>query len=161
MNAYRSFLTPGMFGGGGGGSVAGVSSSYYAQQNVRAYDSWWRNSCYNVTITELVGSASQSLASGSQLDFYVTTNGEVIPATLDGFNSNLLMLENRDGKYYGTDSYGPIRFRVNECHEATPNYTGVLSPFHTIPHFHIDRRINGDTGRWVPTYTGAMEMFYK
>ena len=42
-------------GGGGsfssGGYVAGVSSSYYAMQNVRAYDSWWRNSCYNPNMT--------------------------------------------------------------------------------------------------------------
>ena len=38
-------------GPGGGGWGLGVNSSYYAQQNVRAYDSWWRNSCYNPNMT--------------------------------------------------------------------------------------------------------------
>ena len=45
-------------GAGGGGRVAGVSSSYYAQQNVRAYDSWWRNSCYNPNMTWSNGSGN-------------------------------------------------------------------------------------------------------
>lgn len=37
MNLFRAFTTPGMFGSGGGagGCVAGVSSSYYASQNVK------------------------------------------------------------------------------------------------------------------------------
>lgn len=39
----------GLRGGGGGGT--GVRSSYYARQNVRAYDRWWRNSCYNPNMT--------------------------------------------------------------------------------------------------------------
>ena len=53
MNLFRAFTTPGMFGSGGGagGCVAGVSSSYYASQNVKNYDSWWRNSCYNPNMT--------------------------------------------------------------------------------------------------------------
>ena len=60
MNAYRSFLTPGMFGGGGGGSIAGVSSSYYARQNVSAYDRYWRNSCYNPNMSWSNGATSQA-----------------------------------------------------------------------------------------------------
>jgi hypothetical protein len=34
----------------------------------------------------------------------------------------------------------------------------TLNPYHIIDHFHIDRRINGDTGEWKETYTGAKEM---
>ena len=88
MNAYRSFLTPGMFGGGGGGSVAGVSSSYYAQQNVRAYDSWWRNSCYNPNMSWSNGAASQTTAPYANLvdppdvgpgkDFTATQKAQII-----------------------------------------------------------------------------------
>ena len=161
MNLFRAFTTPGMFGSGGGagGCVAGMSSSYYASQNVKNYDRWWRNSCYNMTSSGWESSVNQSLASESQTDFYVTPNGEVIPATLDGFNSNLSKLKNQNGKFVGRDSYGPIRIRAYEIHEANPNYTGISSPYHTIPHFHIDRRVNGETGPWEPTYTGAMEMF--
>lgn len=43
---------------GGGYSVPGVSSSYFATQNVRAYDSWWQNSCYNPNMTWSNGAAS-------------------------------------------------------------------------------------------------------
>ncbi len=37
MNVNRAFMTPGMFGAGGGNNIAGVSSSYYARQNVSAF----------------------------------------------------------------------------------------------------------------------------
>ncbi len=58
MNVNRALMTPGMFGGGGGGGyVAGVSSSYYATQNVRAHDRQWRNSCYNPNMTWSNGAA--------------------------------------------------------------------------------------------------------
>ena len=160
MNVNRAFMTPGMFGGGGGGGgcVAGVSSSYYASQNVKNYDSWWRNSSYNMSCSGRGSSVKQSLTSESKADFYVTPKGEVIPATLDGFNSNLSKLENRNGKFVGSDSYGPIRIRAYEIHEANPNYAGIPNPYHTILHFHIDRRAGGDIGAWGSTYIGAMEM---
>ena len=145
-------------GAGSGGSVAGVSSSYYAMQNVRAYDSWWRNSCYNIPSSGWESSVKQSPLGGSKADFFVTPNGEAIPATVDGFNSNLSKLENRNGKHVGRDSYGPIRIRAYESHKANPNSTGIPSPYHTILHFHIDRRASGDTGAWGSTYIGAMEM---
>ena len=93
-------------------------------------------------------------------DFYVTPNGEAIPATLDGFNDNLSKLNYQNGKYIGTDSNGPIRIRTNEIHLSDPNFTGVPNPLHTVPHFHIDRRANGFTGKWGKTFTGPMEMFY-
>lgn len=151
-------MTPGMFGGGGGGNVPGISSSYYALQNVRAYDRYWRNSGYNMPSSGWTSGVKQSLSSESKTDFYVTPNGEVIPATIDDFKSNLSKLENLNGKFIGSDSYGPIRIRFYEIHEADPYFIGIPSPYHTIPHFHIDRRVNGETGRWVPIYTGAMEM---
>ena len=60
MNVNRAFMMPGMFGGGGGagGCVAGVSSSYYASQNVKNYDRWWRNSGYNPNTTWSTGTIS-------------------------------------------------------------------------------------------------------
>ena len=57
MNVNRAFITPAMFIGGSG-YVADVRSSYYAQQNVRTYDSYWRNSCYNPNMTWSTGSYS-------------------------------------------------------------------------------------------------------
>ena len=70
-------------------------------------------------------------------------------------------LDVSSGKYMGIDRNGPIRVRPNEIHENNPLFTGTMSEFHDVEHFHIDRRINGDTGHWVPTYTGSMGMFYK
>ena len=159
MNVFRAFTTPGMFGGGGGGGcIAGVSSSYYASQNVKNYDNWWRNSCYNRSSLVTRNNTNQSLANNSNADFYVTPEGEVIPATVKSFNSNLSKLDNQNGKFVGRDSSGPIRIRVNECHSANPDYTGPSNPYHTIHHFHIDRRLGEETGRWHSTYIGAMEM---
>ena len=62
MNLFRAFTTPGMFGSGGGagGYVAGVSSSYYASQNVKNYDRGWRNSCYNPNMSWSRGTPSQA-----------------------------------------------------------------------------------------------------
>ena len=147
--------------GASGGYTYGVSFA------TATYSSLYTGGIYNLGYSSYgfysnpTGGSSTGASGGllRQTDFYVTPNGEVIPATLDSFNSNLLRLENRNGKYIGSDSYGPIRLRVNEMHPANPNHTGVLSPYHTVPHFHIDRRMNGSTGDWVPTYTGAMEMF--
>lgn len=89
MNVNRAFMTPGMFGGGGGGgSVAGVSSSYYAMQNVRAYDSWWRNSSYNPNMTWSCGATSRASAPYANLvdppdvgpgkDFTATQKAQII-----------------------------------------------------------------------------------
>ena len=160
MNVNRAFMMPGMFGGGGGGGygVADVSSTYYASQNVKNYDNWWRNSDYNMPSSGWGNSVKQSPVGENNTDFYVTPKGEAIPATVDGFNGNLSKLENRNGKYVGSDSYGPIRIRAYEIHDANPNYTGMPNPYHTILHFHIDRRAGGEVGAWGSTYTGAMEM---
>lgn len=93
-------------------------------------------------------------------DFYVTPAGEAIPASKVDFEDNLSKLDLKDGKYYGNDSQGPIRIRNNEIHTDDPNYTGPKSPYHTQPHFHIERRRNGKTEPWLETYTGAIDMLY-
>lgn len=93
-------------------------------------------------------------------DFYVTPTGEAIPASKAGFEENLSKLELKDGKYYGSDSQGPIRVRSNEVHIDDPSYTGPKNPVHVQPHFHIDRRRKGRTGPWGEVYTGLMEMLY-
>ena len=67
----RAFTTPGMFGGGDGGRVADVSSSYYAMQNVRAHDRWWRNSCYNPNMTWSNGSVIQKSTNDATLDSFI------------------------------------------------------------------------------------------
>ena len=69
-------------------------------------------------------------------------------------------LDCRNGKYIGEDSNGPIRIRTNEMHMSDPDFTGVPNPMHTAPHFHIERRVNGLTGKWKEIFTGLMEMLY-
>lgn len=39
------------------------------------------------------------------------------------------------------------------------NFTKPANPLHTIPHFHVDRRANGETGSWYHSFIGPMEMF--
>ena len=95
-----------------------------------------------------------------KIDFYGTSDGVVIPARVDEFNSNLSKLDVQNGKYVGADSNGAIRIRIEDAHNCNPTFTGPKNTFHTVPHFHIDRRLNGTSGRWVKTFTGPMEMFY-
>jgi RHS repeat-associated protein len=74
MNVNRAFMTPGMFGGGGGGAggyVAGVSSSYYVSQNVKNYDRWWRNSCYNPNMSWSNGSVIQKSTNDDAFNSFV------------------------------------------------------------------------------------------
>ena len=86
------------------------------------------------------------------VDFYVTPDGDAIPSTLSGFYDNLSKMENINGKYYGHDSRGPIRVRV-EIHENKPGFSGPSSPYHEVEHFHIDRRSKGDSGSWIERFT--------
>ena len=65
-------------------------------------------------------------------DFYITPNGEAIPASLDGFNDNLSKLDYQNGKYLGADSNGPIRIRTNEIHPSPPPTLPVFQ-IHFIP----------------------------
>ena len=95
-----------------------------------------------------------------KIDFYITPNGEAIPAARTDFDLNLSKLDYENGKYLSTDSNGPIRIRTNEIHTNDLDFTGVANPYHIEPHFHIDRRMNGLTGKWRKTYTGLMEMLY-
>jgi len=94
-----------------------------------------------------------------KVDYYITPGGDAIPSSRKAFDENLSKLSNNNGKFYGEDSRGPVRIRV-EQHNPTPNYSGPENPFHTSPHFHIDRKVNITTGKWKKTYTGLMEMFY-
>ncbi len=93
-------------------------------------------------------------------NYYVTPNGECIPAQLTEFNNNLSKLDNQNGKYIGLDNKGAIRIRVNEIHQNNPGFIGKTNPLHTVPHFHIDRRTNGITGKWNKVFTGPMEALY-
>ena len=95
-----------------------------------------------------------------KIDYYITPGGDAIPSSRKAFDENLSKLDSSTGKYCGDDSRGPIRIRV-EQHDPTPNHTGPDSPFHCVPHFHIERRKNISTGSWTKNYTGSMEMFYK
>ena len=111
MNVYRSYMTPGMFGGGGG-SVAGVSSSYYAQQNIRAHDNWWRNSCYNPNMTWSNGATVQANAATVPQHAWDTLNH------IKGHNGSppngykggkLFANDGRNGEERLPNNYGPFR----------------------------------------------------
>ncbi|WP_339061074.1 hypothetical protein [Tepidibacillus marianensis] len=86
-------------------------------------------------------------------DFFVAPSGEAIPATKQGIMDNLTKLTEKNGKYYGSDSNGPIRIKPNEVHQNNPNHTGPMSDLHTVPHMHIDRKVNGTTGDWIHKIT--------
>ena len=103
-----------------------------------------------VLVSDISNMASEAV------DYYITPDGDAIPSTLSGFNDNLSKLENRDGKYYGTDIHDyPVRIRV-EIHDHDPNFVGKKSPFHEVPHFHIDRKANKKTGKWIKKFTGFL-----
>lgn len=121
-----------------------------------------------------VGEATKALSASSRLsevavvvssataiapeavDYFVTPDGDAVPSTLSGFNENLSKLQYKDGKYYGIDGNNePVRIRV-EMHDANPNYTGKKNPFHEVPHFHIDRKANKSTGKWLKRFTGFL-----
>ena len=103
-----------------------------------------------------VDNVADTVNTANKVDFYVTPKGDAIPATRSGFDENLSKLDNKKNKYYGIDSRGPVRIRV-EQHPPTPNFNGPLNPFHDKLHFHIDRKINEVTGGYKKTYTGLME----
>ena len=131
MNVNRSLMSPGMFGGGGGGHVADISSSYSVMQNVREYDNWWRNSCYNVTSSGRESSGNQVLASENN---YQASNQHTIGTTSPKRNINpggsyVKMGEN--GKIYSYtqfDSNGNQTLRID--FQGRP-HNGEL------PHVHI------------------------
>ena len=75
-NPMNDLATIGGRGGGGGcgggcGRVADISSSYYAMQNVRAYDSWWTNSCYNPNMTWSNGAAISKLTTDATFNSFI------------------------------------------------------------------------------------------
>ena len=98
--------------------------------------------------------------SGRKIDFLVTPDGDVIPSNATLFEDNLTKMNCKNGKYYGVDSNGPVRVRVESDHIDNPNFAGPKSDAHTKPHFHIDRRDNGYTGKWNKKYTFIKEDFF-
>ena len=96
--------------------------------------------------------------SANKADYFVTPSGDVVPSTKKGFSYNLSRMESKNGKYYGKDSRGDVRVRI-EQHDPTPGYTGVEDTYHCSPHFHIDRRTKGTSGPFKKVFTGLMEWF--
>lgn len=87
------------------------------------------------------------------------TKSDINP-NIDFGNENKLY-RNLYGKYTGVDANGqPYRIRI-ELHSETPGFNGVENPYHTQPHYHIDRRLNGTTGKWQKQYTGLLEDLFK
>lgn len=99
---------------------------------------------------------SDAIKTARKVDYYVTPAGDAIPATRKAFDNNLSKLETRNNKYYGNDSRGPVRIRV-EKHDPTPGYKGPNNPYHCNPHFHIDRREKGSSGSFREVFTGLLE----
>lgn len=103
-------------------------------------------------IDDVAETADAVYDASKHVDFYVTPDGSAIPSTLSNFNYNLSKMENINGKYYGHDSRGPVRVRV-EMHEKKLGFNGPLNPYHEIPHFHIDRKSKGTSGSWIEKFT--------
>ena len=103
-------------------------------------------------IDDVAETADAVYDASKHVDFYVTPDGDAIPSTLSNFNYNLSKMENINGKYYGHDSRGPVRVRV-EKHEKKLGFNGPLNPYHEIPHFHIDRKSKETSGSWVEKFT--------
>lgn len=93
-------------------------------------------------------------AGGAKPDFIVTPDGVAIPmdpATLKSGLSNLTETSTNPStsrKFVSEDAQGPIRIRIEKAHPSDPNFTGTPDPLHTVDHLHIDRRANGQTGKW-------------
>lgn len=54
----------------------------------------------------------------------------------------------KNAKYYGEGSNGPVRVRVEEAYTEKPSSSGQGNPDHDIPHVHVGYKKNGDTGQW-------------
>lgn len=81
-------------------------------------------------------------------DFYVTSKGDIVPATKSGFNNNISKMTEINGKHEGVGSNGPVRVRVENAHPEKPSYPGQANPDHDVPHIHVEHKKNGDTGPW-------------
>ena len=103
-------------------------------------------------IAKTVDNYSDAAKIVNKTDFFVTPMGDAIPATRQGFYDILSKMKLKDGKYYGTDSRGPLRVRV-EQHTDNPNSKAPYNPFHSQPHFHIERRKNITSGQFKSTFT--------
>lgn len=97
----------------------------------------------------------EAAGDAKRIDFVVDSTGVAIPKDPIIFNNNLSKMNLKNGKFYGEDSYGPLRIRI-EQHLPTPNFKGPLNPYHCEPHFHVERRYNIKTGPWYDVYTDFM-----
>ncbi|MBQ8767777.1 MAG: RHS repeat-associated core domain-containing protein, partial [Clostridia bacterium] len=97
----------------------------------------------------------EAAGDAKKIDFVVDSTGVAIPKDPIIFNNNLSKMNLKNGKFYGEDSFGPLRIRI-EQHLPTPNFKGPLNPYHCEPHFHVERRYNIKTGPWYDVYTDFM-----
>ncbi len=97
---------------------------------------------------------AQTVGRRGRARFEVTESGVAIPTDSKELRSNLSQLNDvstspdKSRKFTGTDSQGPVRVRVEKAHPEDPNFSGTPDPLHTVDHLHIDRRKNGETGKW-------------
>lgn len=70
------------------------------------------------------------------------------------------LYDNLYGRYKFDVNGQPYRIRI-EIHSDKLDFNGVKSPYHTKPHYHIERRSKGMTGGWVSQYTGFLEDLFK
>ena len=108
---------------------------------------------YNNNLQAEINAATANINKGTgrtgpKTDFYVTPQGEAVPATKQGFNYNLSKMTEQNGKYIGQSSNGSVRVRVEEAHPNKPAFIGQESVDHNIPHIHIEYRQNGVSGPW-------------
>ncbi|MFW5971976.1 MAG: hypothetical protein ACOCRL_00690, partial [Bacillota bacterium] len=89
-----------------------------------------------------------SKGTGKGADFYVTPKGDAISSNRNMFDDNLSNMVEKNGKFYGEASHGPIRVRVDDGHPRKPDFSGYINPDHEIPHVHVEYRKNGSTGPW-------------
>ncbi len=88
-------------------------------------------------------------------DFTVTESGTVIPMNprvmRNSLDKNFELKHHVPGtksKYVTQDARGPLRARFEMPHAADPNFKGPHTPLHFKEHLHLDRRANGNTGKW-------------
>jgi RHS repeat-associated protein len=92
---------------------------------------------------------------GGNARFNVTPNGVSIPTGAEELKANMIHLADASTnptssrKFVGRDSQGPIRVRIEQAHSPTPDFSGTPDPLHVVDHLHIDRKVNGETGRWL------------
>lgn len=143
-----------------GGALIGAGLGFLSQTAYVAYSTNVVASSTALTIAQKSAdkvSRTSSKPAGN-VDFYATSSGEVLPATKKGIDAALSRMQQVGDKFVGEDTLGPLRVRI-EQHFEKLNFTGKLDPYHTVPHIHVDRRLNAISGKWVKTLTLPIEIF--